>query len=131
MKYFILTLSFFFLTTQLIGQEKEWVIIAKKDVSYKAEKDMVQLFGNERDVKKIKLRCEQGSLKIKKIILIYKNSKNEEHKPKGTGILTKGTSSFPIKISEEEKLSKVEIHYEAYGNMLLTKRAKVEILGLK
>jgi hypothetical protein len=39
-------------------------------------------------------------------------------------------SSLPISITKNKNIKKVEIQYEAYGNVLLTKRAKVEVLGL-
>lgn len=110
--------------------DNSWVVLAKKDVSYKADKDVINLLGNKRDINKIELNCKQGSLKIKKIIFIYSSSDKEEHTPKRTGILTKGSSSIPIKTGKKETVKKVEIHYEGYGNMLLTKRAKLEVLGL-
>ena len=122
---FMINSSFF-----MAQNDDSWVVLAKKDVSYKADKDIINLLGNNRDIRKIKLRCKQGSLKIKKIIFIYSSSDKEEHTPKGTGVLTKGTSSIPIKTEKKESVKKVEIHYEGYGNMLLTKRAKVEVLGL-
>jgi len=128
----VLVLFLITIVSDVIAQSNDdWVVLAKKDVSYKADKDVLTLIGNERNVEKIKLNCTQGSLKIKKTRLIYGSADHEEHKPKGTGILTKGTSSIPIKVSNDKQLKKVEIEYEAYGNVLLTKRAKVEVLGLK
>ena len=119
------------LTSSVIyAQDSDWKVLAKKDVSYKAEKDRITLYGDERDVSKIKLTCRQGSLKIKQTTLIYSDGSEESHDPKGTGILTKGTSTIPYRIQKDKKLKQVEITYEAYGNMLFTKRAKVDVLGL-
>ena len=119
------------LQNNLQAQNQDWILLAKKDVSYKADKDVLTLIGNERKVEKIKLKCTQGSLKIKKTTLIYSATVHVEHKPKGTGIFTKGTGSIPYKIAEDKNLIQIDIEYVAYGNTLLTKRAKVEVLGLK
>ena len=123
-------LAIFVNSSILYAQDSDWKVLAKKDVSYKAEKDRITLYGGERDVTKIKLTCRQGSLKIKETTLIYSDGSEDKHDPKGTGVLTKGTSTIPYKIPKDKKLKQIEIAYEAYGNMLLTKRAKVEVLGL-
>ncbi len=114
----------------VFAQDDNWKVLANKDVSYKSEKDRITLYGKEKKVTKVKLNCNQGSLKIKKTTLFYSDGSEETHDPKGTGILTKGTSTIPYKIPKEKSLNQIEIEYEAYGNMLLTKRAKVEVLGL-
>lgn len=131
MKNLILPFLLLFNSFLFIAQGKDdWQVLAKKTVSYKADKDVINLLGNKRNLKKIKLKCKQGSLKINNIIFYYDSSEKVAHKPKGTGILTKGTTSMPIKTTKDKPIKKIEIQYEAYGNVLLTKRAKVEVLGL-
>jgi len=66
-----------------VQKQDNWLVLAKKDVSYKADKDLITPVGNEKNV------------------------------------------------SKDKQLKKVEIEYEAYGNILLTKKVKVEILGLE
>ena len=130
MTFLSILLAVLFTGPTVYAQDSDWKVLANKDVSYKAEKDRITLYGNERDVTKIKLTCRQGSLKIKETTLIYSDGSEDKHDPKGTGVLTKGTSTIPYKIPKDKKLKQIEIAYEAYGNVLLTKRAKVEVLGL-
>ena len=131
MKNLVLPLLLLLNSFLFVAQDKnEWQALAKKTVSYKADKDVINLLGNKRNLKKIKIKCNQGSIKLKKIIFYYDASEKTEHKPKGSGILSKGMSSVPIKVTKKKPVKKVEIQYEAYGNILLTKIAKVEVLGL-
>ena len=131
MKNLILPFLLVFNSFLFIAQENDgWQVLAKKTVNYSADKDVINLTGKKRNLKKIKLKCNQGSLKIKNITFYYDSSEKTSHKPKGTGIISKGMSSLPISITKNKNIKKVEIQYEAYGNVLLTKRAKVEVLGL-
>ena len=40
-------------------------------------------------------------------------------------------SSFVFNIEKGKIIDKIELSYEAIGNMLVTKRAKIELLGRK
>jgi hypothetical protein len=46
-------------------------------------------------------------------------------------MLTKGMSSFAFKVDKDKIPTKLELTYDAIGNTLVAKRAKVEILGLQ
>ena len=113
----------------LTAQNENWTLLAKKDVGFKTDTDVITLYGAQKQIEAVKMVCTQGSLKIKELAFIYPAGDTIRHQPKGTGILTKGVASIPIKADPEKKLNKIQMHYEAYGNMVLTKRAKVEILG--
>jgi hypothetical protein len=127
-KYIILVISLF-ISLQMLGQEKEWKVLGKKDVAYKTEHDIINLRGSEKDISKFKIKCTQGSLKLKAVTIIYKDDTRDEKKPKGTGLLTKGMSSFVFSLNKNKTPDKIELSYEALGNMVLTKRAKIEFLG--
>tara|TARA_B110001450_G_scaffold101732_1_gene96316 strand:+ start:786 stop:1196 length:411 start_codon:yes stop_codon:yes gene_type:complete len=121
-----------FSSTILFSQNSDWKVIAKKDVRFKKnESDNVNLLGNERKIEKIKVKCVQGSLKFKSLTIFYKDDSKEEFKSKGIGVLTKGMSSFAFKVDKDKTPTKLELSYDAIGNTLVTKRAKVEILGLQ
>jgi hypothetical protein len=121
-----------FSTTILFSQNTEWKVIAKKDVRFKKnETDKINLLGNERKIEKIKVKCLQGSLKFKSLTIIYKDDSKEKFKSKGIGMLTKGMSSFAFKVDKDKIPTKLELTYDAIGNTLVAKRAKVEILGLQ
>lgn len=126
----IVLVPILFLSLSAAAQDNDWKVLAKKDVGFKTDTDVITLYGNEKHIEKIKLVCNQGTLKIKSLELIYQSGETKTHQPKGTGVLTKGTSSIPIKVEPDQELKKIQIQYEAYGNMLLTKRAKVEVMGL-
>lgn len=115
------------------SDEGNWVVIAKKDVAFKkGETDKITPYGNERNVSKIKVKCTQGTLKLKKIHVVMDDGTKKEYDAKGVGILSKGMSSFAFDLpGNDKKLKSIEIEYDAVGNMLITKRAKVEILGKK
>ena len=126
--FFILLFS----STILFSQNTEWKVIAKKDVRFKKnEIDKINLLGNERKIEKIKVKCVQGSLKFKSLTIIYKDDSKEKLKSKGIGMLTKGMSSFVFKVDKDKTPTKLELSYDTIGNTLVTKRAKVEILGLQ
>lgn len=115
------------------SDDGNWIVIAKKDVAYKkGEKDKITPFGNERNVSKIKVKCTQGTLKLKKVYVVMEDGTEKEYDAKGVGILSKGMTSFAFDLpGKDNKLKSIEVEYDAVGNMLLTKRAKVEILGKK
>jgi len=110
-----------------------WVVIAKKDVAFKkGEYDKITPYGKERNVSKIKVKCTQGTLKLKKVHVEMEDGTKKEYDAKGIGVLNKGMTSFAFDLPGKDlKLKSIEIEYDAVGNMLLTKRAKVEILGKK
>jgi hypothetical protein len=120
-----------FSCTILFSQNTEWKVIAKKDVRFKKnESDKISLMGNERKIEKIKVKCVQGSLKFKSLTIFYKDDSKEKLNSKGIGMLTKGMSSFVFKVNKDKTPIKIELSYDAMGNTLVAKRAKVEILGL-
>lgn len=126
--FFVLLFS----STILFSQNTNWEVIAKKDVRFKKnESDQINLIGNERKIEKIKVKCVQGSLKFKSLTIIYKDDTKKVLKSKGVGVLTKGMSSFAFKVDKDKTPKKLELSYDAIGNTLVAKRAKVEILGLK
>ena len=110
-----------------------WIVIAKKDVAFKkGEMDKISPYGNERNVSKIKVKCTQGTIKLKKVRVVMDDGTEKEYDAKGVGILNKGMSSFAFDLpGNDKKLKSIEIEYDAVGNMLVTKRGKVEILGKK
>jgi len=128
---FISSVSYSF--AQNNSDDGNWITIAKKDVAYKkGETDKITPYGNERNVSKIKIKCTQGTLKLKKVHVTMDDGTKKEYDAKGIGVLSKGMSSFAFDMSgNDKKLKIIEVEYDAVGNMLLTKRAKVEILGKK
>ena len=100
-------------------------------MSYKSDKDVINLRGNEKEISQFKIKCTQGNLKIKDIVVHYKDKSKTNKKTKGTGLLTKGMSSFVFNIEKGKIIDKIELSYEAIGNMLVTKRAKIELIGRK
>ena len=111
------------------SQNNDWFTIANKDVSYKSDKDVINLRGDEKEISQFKIKCTQGNLKIKGITVYYKDKSSSNKKTRGTGLLTKGMSSFVFNIEKGKTVDKIELSYEAIGNMLVTKRAKIELLG--
>ncbi len=125
----LLIVSLFFLSSLGNTSEGEWTVLAKKDVSYKADKDEITLIGNERKIDKVKISCTQGSLKLRSITIYYTDNTSKTQKAKGTGLISKGMSSFAFSLEKNKTPKKIGFSYEAIGNMLLTKRAKIEVLG--
>ncbi|MCK5814869.1 MAG: hypothetical protein KAH07_02890 [Flavobacteriaceae bacterium] len=134
------TLTIVFLLFGIIFQSNaqsdndgNWIVIAKKDVAYKkGDNDKITPYGSERNVSKIKVKCTQGTLKLKKVHVTMDDGTKKEYSAKGVGVLNKGMSSFAFDLpGKDKKLKTIEIEYDAVGNVLLTKRAKVEILGKK
>jgi len=125
--------SFSFAQDKSDSDNGNWVVIAKKDVAFKkGEHDKITPYGKERNVSKIKIKCTQGTLKLKKVHVEMEDGTKKEYDAKGIGVLNKGMTSFAFDLPGKDlKLKSIEIEYDAVGNMLLTKRAKVEILGKK
>ncbi len=118
-----------FITYSASSQNDEWKILGTKDVTFKQDEDVINLRGSEKNISKFKIKCTQGTLKIKKIVIYYKDNTEDEKKPKGTGLITKGMSSFTFKTNKNKIPNKIGLTYEAMGNMVITKRAKIELLG--
>jgi len=121
------------ISTSFSQSDSDWIVIAKKDVAFKkGEHDKITPSGKERNVSKIKVKCTQGTLKLKKVHVTMEDGTKKEYNAKGVGVLNKGMSSFAFDLpGKDKKLKTIELEYDAVGNMLLTKRAKVEILGKK
>ena len=119
--------------TQLSAQSEEdgWVVIAEKTVSFKSDMDKVTPYGEERNVSKIKIKCVQGTVKLKHVHVTMADGTKKSYDAKGIGVLNKGMTSFAFTLPGDSKLEHIELEYDSAGNMLLTKRAKVEILGKK
>jgi hypothetical protein len=108
----------------------KWVKIAQKTISFKSDKDEVTPSGKEKKVDKIKLKCIQGTLTLKKVRVEMSDGENKEYDAKGVGVLSKGMSSFAFNLPETSgTLKKIELEYETIGVMLVTKKAKIEVLG--
>ena len=136
MKKTILFLTAFILLgtlAQLNAQSDNdnWIVIAEKTASFKSDVDKVTPYGSERNVSKIKIKCIQGTLKLKKINVKMSDGKKKSYDAKGIGVLHKGMSSFAITLPGDSKLEHIELEYDSAGAMLITKKAKVQILGKK
>ncbi|WP_417366655.1 hypothetical protein [Flavobacterium beibuense] len=111
---------------------QDWVTIAEKKVNFKAEKDVVTPRGNEKNVEKIRIKCTQGTVKLKKVYVEMSDGTKKEYDAKGVGVLTKGMTSLAWDLpgkKGELKIKKIELEYDSVGNMLVTKKAVVEIQG--
>ena len=111
---------------------QDWVTIAEKKVNFKAEKDVVTPRGNEKNVEKIRIKCTQGTVKLKKVYVEMSDGTKKEYDAKGVGVLTKGMTSLAWDLpgkKGELKIKKIELEYDSVGNMLVTKKAIVEIQG--
>ncbi|KUJ59213.1 hypothetical protein AR687_24310 [Flavobacteriaceae bacterium CRH] len=107
-----------------------WVKIAEKTVGFKSDKDVITPSGNEKKVDKIKIKCVQGTLKLKKVRVEMFDGEKKEYDAKGVGVLSKGMSSFVFSLpGKNNTLKKVELEYDSVGALLITKKAKIEILG--
>ena len=125
----LLFVPIFLLSLVVTAQSNDWKVLAKKDVAYKHEEDVISLRGAEKDIRKFKIRCTQGTLKFKKAVITYSDDSEVEKKPKGTGVISKGMSSLAFTVDKNKTPTKITLTYEAVGNMVLTKRAKIELLG--
>jgi len=130
----LLFLVFMILALKSIAQTEEsgWILLAEKTVAYKAETDKVNMWTKPQKLSKIKLKCVQGTVKLKNIRVEMSDGTKKDFNPKGTGVFTKGMSSFAYQLPGKDlKLKSLEIDYDSAGNMVVSKRAKVEIWGKK
>lgn len=112
------------------NNDGNWIKIAEKLVAFKFDKDVITPTGNERKVDKIKIKCVQGTLKLKKVRVEMSDGEKKEYDAKGVGVLSKGMSSLPFNLpGKNNTLKKIELEYDSVGVMMVTKRAKVEIMG--
>ena len=132
-KHFSFAIVLFYLVLSnnvLFAQSSQWIKIAEKTVNYKADKDEVTPTGQEKKVDKIRLRCTQGTVKIKKITIIMVDGTQKDYKAHGSGVLTKGSVSFDWKVPNSDvNIRKVILEYDAVGNILMTKRGKIVVEG--
>jgi len=49
-------------------------------------------------------------------------------KPNGTGLISKGMSSFTFSINKDKTPNKISLICEAIGIMVITKRAKIQLM---
>ncbi len=114
---------------------EDWVTIAEKTVDYKAEVDTVNPRSGEKKVDAIKLKCTQGTVNLKKIVIHM--SDGESKTVDSLGILTDGVSSRVISIPKgDSEIKSIELSYDSVGNQKLalvgaTKKGKIEVLGRK
>jgi hypothetical protein len=112
------------------NKEGNWVKIAEKMVDFKSDKDIVYPIGNLRKVDKIKIKCVQGSIKLRKVRVEMTDGQKKEYDAKGVGVLTNGKTSFAFTLpGKNNSLKKIELEYNSIGVVVLSKKAKVEILG--
>lgn len=112
------------------NNDGNWITIAEKTVGFKSDKDVITPNGKEKNVDKIKIKCVQGTLKLKKVRVEMSNGEKKEYDAKGIGVLSKGMSSFAFTLpSNNNILKKIELEYDSVGALLVNKKAKVEILG--
>ena len=111
---------------------QDWTTIAEKTVNFKAEKDVVTPRGNEKNIDKIRIKCTEGTVKLKKVHVEMSDGTKKDYDAKAVGVLTKGMTSLAWDLpgkSGELKIKKIELEYDSVGNMLVTKKAKVEVQG--
>ncbi len=133
-KIFVFLLLIVAFGLQSIAQSEKdgWVKLAERTVAYKPETDKINMLGKKQNLSKIKLTCIQGTVKLKKVRVKMSDGTKEEFSPKGTGLFSKGMSSFAFQLpGKDTKLKEIEIDYDSAGNIAMTKRAKVEIWGKK
>jgi hypothetical protein len=131
-KFIALLLLVFVSNTSFSQSSKDgnWIKIAEKLVAFKSDKDVITPTGNEKKVDKIKIKCIQGTLKLKKVRVEMSDGQKKEYDAKGVGVLSKGMSSFAFTLpGKNNTLKKIELEYDSVGALLVTKKAKVEILG--
>jgi hypothetical protein len=130
---FLFFLFFVIISPALYSQsdvDENWIKIAEKKVAFKSEKDVVTPSGNEKKVDKIKIKCVQGTLKLKKVWVEMSDGEKKEYDAKGVGVLSKGMSSFAFTLpGENNTLKKIELEYDSVGSILVTKKARIEVIG--
>lgn len=136
MKNKIKLLSLLFVVTIALSSfsqskdEGNWIKIAEKTVGFKSDKDVVTPTKAEKKVDKIKIKCVQGTLKLKKVRVEMSDGQKKEYDAKGVGVLSKGMSSFAFTLpGKNNTLKKIELEYDSVGALLVTKKAQVEIMG--
>jgi len=119
--------------TQLHAQTEDgWIVIAEKTASFKSDKDQISPKGEKRNVSKIKIKCIQGTLKLKHVNVTMDDGTKKSFSAKGIGVLNKGMSSFAFDLpGKDTKLKHIELEYDSAGNILISKKAKVQVLGKK
>ena len=108
-----------------------WIIIAEKTASFKSDLDKITPYGQERNVSKIKIKCIQGTIKLHKVHVTMADGTKKSYDAKGIGVLKKGMTSFAFTLPGDSKLDHIELEYDSAGMMLVTKKAKVQMLGKK
>lgn len=129
--FITLSLIFLFSITAFSQSEEDgWVKLANKTAAFKPDTDHISMLGKKQNLDKIKITCTQGTLKIKKVRVNLSDGSTKEYIPKGTGVLTKGLSTFAYKIPGDDlKVKGIEIDYDSVGALLITKKGKIEIWG--
>ncbi len=123
----------FGMLTQLHAQSEndDWIVIAEKTASFKSDLDKVTPFGEERNVSKIKIKCIQGTLKLKHVHVTMSDGTKKSYDAKGIGVLNKGMTSFAFTLPGDSKLEHIELEYDSAGVILISKKAKLQVLGKK
>jgi hypothetical protein len=120
----LLIASLFLISSLGETYEDNWIVIAKKDVSYKADKDEITLIGNERKIDKVKISCTQGSLKLKSITVYYTDNSSKTQKAKGTGLISKGMSSIAFSLEKNKTPKKLDLTMRLSATCFLQKELK-------
>lgn len=110
----------------------DWTTIAEKTVNFKAEKDVVTPRGNEKSFGKIRIKCIEGTVKIKQMHVEMSDGTQKDYNAKTVGVLTKGMASMAWDLpgkKGEQKIKKIELEYDSAGVAIVSKRARVEIQG--
>lgn len=136
MRSIVLMLSLMMVCLSLSSHAKaegEWIEIASKTASFKAETDEVKPSRSERNISKIKLHVDQGTVRIKRVKVFMSNGEAKEYDV--VGLLNKGmeTRSLTLPNAKESNntLKKIELTYDSIGNVLVSKKAKIKIMGYK
>lgn len=132
-KYFLFLLLFSGIYQKSFATEffgEDWIKIAEKTVSFKADKDVITPQGAERKVDKIKIKCTQGTIQLIKVSVEMSNGNKKEYNAKGTGLITNGMSSLAFDLPGKDlSLKKVTLEYDTKGNIAISKKAHIELLG--
>ena len=113
-------------------EDGNWIVIAEKAVAFKGDKDVITPNGKEKNVDKIKIKCVQGTLKLKKVRVEMSDGVKKEYDAKAIGVLTNGMTSLAFTLPAGNKsLKKIELEYDSVGMVLVTKKGKVQVMGRK
>ena len=80
---------------------------------------------------KIKIKCIQGTVKLKHVHVTMADGTKKTYDAKGIGVLKKGMTSFAFTLPGDSKLDNIELEYDSAGIRFISKKAKVQILGKK